>query len=104
MRFCTECGGALNLFETNDEELCRSCMQKREQTKHSTKSAPSPEDALHESELAEAMLYRDGNRLVLKARQGWVLWSGPDDQPCSLGSIIGQARRIQQIRMKRQRK
>jgi hypothetical protein len=99
MQFCTECGGALNLFESNDEKICWSCMRKKE----SRKPPPPVEPPAPESEeLSEASFSCENDMLVLKAKEGWVLWSGPVSQPVTIGTIMKRARQIHRIRKKRQ--
>lgn len=96
MQFCNDCGGALNLFETNDDELCWSCRKKGE------KQPPkAPGKPLETEDLAGATLSLEGDMLVLRAEEGWVLWSGPSSQSARLGDIVKRSRRIHQIRMKR---
>ena len=99
MRFCSECGGALNLFETNDDNVCWSCVRKKEPIQPVPASRPLDAD-----DLAEAVLYHKDNTLILKAKEGWVLWSGPDTDQVSLATIMERARRIHEIRKKRQQK
>ena len=97
MQFCNECGGALNLFETNDENVCWSCVQKRQQV-----PAPrGPAPAVEENGLQGAVFIVEGESLILKAKEGWVLWSGPLGKQVELDSILKRARRIQSIRKKR---
>lgn len=99
MQFCKSCGGVLNIFETNDEQLCRACEKK---------VPPKPavvlqtEPAAHD-DLANAVVSVENNNIIVKAEEGWVLWSGPTDKPITLGSILKRAHRIHQIRSKRNR-
>jgi len=100
MQFCKECGGALNFFETNDEEVCWNCVRRREQAQPPPPPRPQPEEP---DDLAGATLCCENSMLVLKSREGWVLWSGPADQPAGLEAILSRARHIYQVRRKRQR-
>lgn len=86
MQFCKECGGALNLFETNDKEVCWSCVRKREEKK--TAAPPAQSQPTENGELNGATFYQENDMLVLKAQEGWVLWSGPLSQPTSLETIL----------------
>jgi hypothetical protein len=99
MQFCTGCGGALNLFETNDEGLCASCWRKKPQTAAplSAPALPSPTD----DDLATAVLSFENNSLVLTSEEGWVLWSSPCTEKNDLQTIMKRARRIYEIRKKR---
>lgn len=96
MQFCKKCGGALNLFETNEEGICWTCVRKSEKK---VVSAPAGKD--ESSELSESALTLEGDMLVLKSIEGWVLWSGPAAKAVKLGDILKRARRIHQIRSKR---
>lgn len=99
MQFCKECGGALNLFESNDENICWTCVRKEEKHKKPPKEQASSSDV---DELSEATLSFENNMLVLKAQEGWILWSGPETQTANLGAIMKRARHIYAIRKKRQ--
>lgn len=99
MEFCKSCGGVLNIFETNDELLCRACEKKAPQK---PVAAPTPITENPDA-LKGAMLSVENDNMVLKAEEGWVLWSGPVNKPITLGSILKRARRIHQIRSKRNR-
>lgn len=98
MVFCIECGGALNLFESNDDKICWTCIRKKEKQK----PPPPPESPFSDfDELAEARLSFENNMLVLKAKEGWILWSGPVSQITTIGTIMKRARHIHHIRKKR---
>ncbi|MDP3481598.1 MAG: hypothetical protein Q8R88_17680 [Desulfoprunum sp.] len=100
MIFCKECGGALNLFETHDEEVCYSCLRK---TIPREKAVAVQKTAATSDLLTGAVLSHEGNTLVLRSPEGWVLWSAPDNETHSLNEIIKRARRIHEIRSKRQK-
>lgn len=102
MQFCTECGGALNLFETNDNGICWSCVRKKEQSLPKA-AAPQPTEnkAFHTEDLEKAQFSCEGDMLILKAPEGWTLWSGPIKKPVDLGTIMKRARRIHEIRKRR---
>lgn len=100
MQFCTECGGALNLFESNDDKVCWNCVQKKEKKK----PQPAPNavnETVEDDDLSEAVLYTENATMILRAKEGWVLWSGPADKKVSLENILNRARRIHAIRKKR---
>lgn len=99
MIFCKECGGALNLFETHNEEVCYACLRKgiKEEQK------PLPVVASDVDPLLAAILSHEEGKMILRSPEGWVLWSAPDGEYHSLNSIINRARRIHQIRSKRQK-
>ncbi len=99
MIFCKGCGGALNLFETNDEELCYTCLRKEIQ-----QPTPAPVQETGASILLpEALLSHEDGKLVLRATEGWILWSAADNETHSLESILTKARRIYEIRKRRQK-
>ncbi|WP_136809790.1 hypothetical protein [Desulfosediminicola flagellatus] len=99
MQFCTECGGALNLFESNDENVCWNCVRKKDAV--SPQPVPVPVIQPDDDDLSEAILYHENNMLVLKAKEGWILWSGPDTGQVTLDVIMKRAQKIHTIRKKR---
>jgi hypothetical protein len=99
MQFCTECGGALNLFESNDEKVCWPCIRKKEKQKPPPSLCPEPFET---DDLSEATIEYENNMIILRAKEGWILWSGPDSQKVSIGTIMTRARHIHAIRKKRQ--
>jgi len=98
MQFCKECGGALNLFETNDEEVCWCCVKKRAQVEA---PPPPPLPALDFDDFSGAIFSCENDTLILTAREGYILWSGPLGQPVPFETIIQRARHIYRIRKKR---
>lgn len=98
MQFCKECGGALNLFESNDEEVCWCCVQKREKVQV---PPPPPLPSTDFDDFAGATFSCENEILMLTAKEGWVLWSGPLSQPVPFETIIKRARQIYRIRRKR---
>lgn len=99
MQFCRECGGALNLFETNDDGICWNCVRQKEKQHPPVPPQPQPAEA---DELSGAVFCCENDMLMLKAREGWTLWSGPADQPVAFEAIVKRARHIYRIRRKRQ--
>ncbi len=97
MQFCTECGGALNLFESNDESVCWSCVRKKDALTPKPVTVVQPDD----NDLSEAILYHENNMLVLKAKEGWFLWSGPITEQVTIEVIMKRAQKIHTIRKKR---
>ena len=91
MDFCMNCGGALNLFETNDDALCLLCRRKRDE------AHPSPLI----SNLEGLFLRCQDNACQLVSTEGWVLWSAGTGQSVSLAEAVAKARRIQAIRRNR---
>ena len=100
MQFCKDCGGALQLFGSNKDDLCSTCVQKQK------KAAPQDATASREQDdglLDQAVLSVENGRLVLRSKEGWELWSGPAETQAGLKTILDRARRIYEIRLKRQK-
>ena len=100
MIFCKECGGALNLFETHDEEVCYSCLRKRITPR---KPVPAEEKLVNTDLLADSVLSYEDQKFVVRSPEGWVLWSAPDNETHTLATILSRAKRIAEIRRKRQK-
>lgn len=98
MIFCKKCGGALNLFETYDEDICYACLRKEIKQEQ-----PIPIITTGTELLVDAIFSHEGGKIVLRSPEGWVLWSAPDSETHSLGTILNRARRIHEIRCKRQK-
>jgi hypothetical protein len=96
MIFCKICGGTLNLFDTQDEEVCYSCLKKGIEQQQKTPVQEKDDD----DPLSHARLGHEKGRFVLRSAEGWVLWSAPDDKEYELDVILGRARRICEIRKK----
>jgi len=107
MRFCKDCGTVLNLFGNNERELCSSCVQ------HQKKLAPaSPPETIPPASslniqsldlLGDALFSYENNKIVLRSKEGWELWSGTPDTGTDLNTIVARARRIYEIRLRRQK-
>ena len=99
MIFCKVCGEALNLFETHDEEVCYTCLRKGIK-----KEPPAPvRDTGDGDFLSNLFFCHEDDKLVVRSPEGWILWSAPDSETHSLGTILTRARRIHEIRKKRQK-
>lgn len=103
MRFCNDCGTVLNLFGSNERELCSACVQQQK------KLNPPPEKAKEVDKnaaaydlLGEAILSFKNEKMVLQSKEGWELWSGPIVDKPNLQSILKRAATIYRIRLKRQ--
>jgi hypothetical protein len=99
MIFCKVCGGALNLFETHNEEVCYSCLKKGIKQE----KPPPLREKEDEDPLANASLEHEEGKFVLRSAEGWVLWSAPDTEVYRLDAILARARRICEIRNKRRK-
>jgi hypothetical protein len=45
----------------------------------------------------------ENNKIVLRSKEGWELWSSPSDTQSELKTILARARQIYQIRLRRQK-
>ncbi|MGB3222648.1 MAG: hypothetical protein WBB23_07585 [Desulforhopalus sp.] len=107
MQFCKDCGTVLNIFGTHDRELCSSCIQHKIQFKppvapleEQKAAAPKPERL---DLLAHSVLLCENNKIILRSKEGWELWSGPSDAQTDLKTILEKAGRIYEIRLRRQK-
>ncbi len=101
MIFCKECGEPLNLFATRDEEVCSACLRKRLALQHAAPPASTPAAGPGEIGPAGAVFSLEGEHLVLRSPEGWVLWSGVASDRHRLDRIVSRARKIDAIRRKR---
>lgn len=100
MQFCKDCGGVLNLFGNDQSELCSACIQHQKRL-----SPPAPVVRKEEKPdlLADALLSMENGRIVLRSKEGWELWSAPAGVTTDLKTLLARARRIYEIRMRRQK-
>lgn len=104
MRFCKDCGSVLNLFSNHETELCPPCSHRKklsEPTPSSDRNTKKKADG-HDI-LNHAVLTTEGNRIIIRSKEGWELWSGPLNAPAELSTILQNAKRIYQIRLRRQK-
>ncbi|MDR3088620.1 MAG: hypothetical protein LBU39_02245 [Desulfobulbaceae bacterium] len=88
MDFCVDCGGALNLFETNDDGLCPRCRRVKEKDEARPAALNADDILLHCQENACHLLQADGQ----------LLFSLSAGRSIPLAEAIASARRIQAIR------
>ncbi len=100
MQFCKDCGGVLNLLGNNDHELCSTCIQQKKRFNPVAKPAPEEDNI---DLLNDAFLSYETNKIVLRSKEGWELWSAPQTTSTNLQTILNRARRIYEIRLKRQK-
>ncbi len=107
MQFCKDCGTVLNIFGTHDRELCSSCIQHKIHIKPSAPPLKAPITIVPRPErfdlLSDTVLLNENNKIILRSKEGWELWSGPSDAQTDLKTILEKARRIYEIRLRRQR-
>jgi len=100
MQFCKDCGGVLNLFGNNTSGLCSSCIQhKKAPELLKTEVAPDTYDLL-----AEAIITAENGTIVLRSKEGWQLWSAPNESKTTLQTILKSAKLIYNIRNKRKKR
>lgn len=99
MQFCKDCGGALQLFGNNKNDLCSSCIQKQKKPPQNAVASQKQDDGL----LDQAVFTVENDRMVLRSKEGWELWSGRTDAQNNLKTILDRGRRIYEIRLKRQK-
>ena len=99
MQFCKDCGGVLNLFGSNQSELCSACIQ------HQKRFTPRVSVVQEEQPdiLADAVLSLENGKVVLRSKEGWELWSAMPGVTTDLKTILSRAKRIYQIRLRRQK-
>ncbi|BDD85898.1 hypothetical protein [Desulfofustis limnaeus] len=98
MKFCIDCDNPLDFQEFLDGDRCTACRQKEQAAKQTPAAGLLPMD-----ELLDSTLTVSGNRIELRAPEGWVLWSGEPAQVHDLGSILSGAHKIVSIRRKKSR-
>ncbi len=109
MKFCKDCGAVLNIFGNNEKDLCSSCIQPKKRVEPVEPFPPpapmlaaAPREELYEL-FGDAVLSCEANKIVLRSKEGWELWSSPIDAPAELKTILARARQIYQIRLRRQK-
>jgi hypothetical protein len=104
MKFCIDCDKPLDFQEFLDGDRCTACRQKERAAKQppAAKQLPATE-LVPMDELLDSTLTVSGNRIELRAPEGWVLWSGEPDLVHDLGSILTGAHKILSIRRKKSR-
>ncbi len=100
MQFCKDCGGVLNLFGDNHLEICSSCIQQQKRYAPVAPVAPVRENC---ELLNDAVLLCENNKIILRSKEGWELWSSPENIQTDMQTILNRARRIYEIRLKRQK-
>ncbi len=110
MKFCKDCGAVLNIFGNNEKDLCSSCMQPEKRVEPADPlPAPVPLPAVTppiEEQYAlfgDAVLSCENNKIVLRSKEGWELWSSPFDTEAELKTILARAKQIYQIRLRRKK-
>jgi hypothetical protein len=106
MEFCKDCGTVLNIFSNNQREFCSSCSQHKKKVEPPPSPAPVIVTMPGEEQcelFGDALLSCENNKIVLRSKEGWELWSSPSDTQSELKTILARARQIYQIRLRRQK-
>ena len=107
MQFCKDCGTVLNLFGNNERELCSSCIQHKKKIQPppvpSETSGPAALKVETFELLEDTILSFENNKIVLRSKEGWELWSGAAETQADLKTVLARARRIYEIRLRRQK-
>ena len=101
MRFCKDCGTVLNLFGNREKELCSACIQH----KKDAEIVRIPVDAAKSTTniLDDTTLSVEKGKIILRSKEGWELWSCKQDDTIELKTILAKAKRIYEIRLRRQK-
>lgn len=107
MQFCKDCGTVLNIFGKNERELCSFCIQHKKKTDPPPapiEEVASPALKVDSFELlTDALLSYQNDKIVLHSKEGWELWSGTPGTKTDLKTILARAKRIYEIRLRRQK-
>ncbi|PHR27433.1 MAG: hypothetical protein COA36_09405 [Desulfotalea sp.] len=102
MRFCKDCGTVLNLFGNMEKELCSACIQhkKKAEVIHVPikKEIPTDPNILDDTTIS----FKNG-KIILRSKEGWELWSCKQNDITALKTILNKAKRIYEIRLRRQK-
>jgi hypothetical protein len=101
MEFCKDCGGVLNLFGKNNSGLCSSCIQHAKPTEAvQTPTIPANGTDL----LLDSTISYENEKIILRSKEGWELWSGSANKKTAMTDVLKAARLIYTIRKKRKKK
>ncbi len=102
MRFCKDCGTVLNLFGNREKELCSACIQHKKEVK--IVHIPVKEEKESSTNLLnETTLSVENGKMILRSKEGWELWSCSQDNTIELKTVLARAKRIYEIRLRRQK-
>ncbi len=104
MQFCKDCGTVLNLFGNNDRELCSSCIQHKKLSKPLPPAInPEKKRCADHDILSGTLLCHEEDKIIIRSKEGWELWSGPSGSTTDLQTLLSRAKRIYEIRLRRQK-
>lgn len=101
MDFCKDCGGVLNLFGKNSSGLCSSCIQHAK----SSEAVQAPAIPANATDLLlDSTISYENEKIILRSKEGWELWSGPGTKKTAMANVLKSARLIYKIRKKHTKK
>lgn len=102
MRFCKDCGTVLNLFGNREKELCSACIQHKKEAE--IIHVPVKEEKTGDIGLLDdSTLSVENGKIILRSKEGWELWSCSQDTSMELKNVLARAKRIYEIRLRRQK-
>ncbi|TKB08145.1 hypothetical protein [Desulforhopalus sp. IMCC35007] len=102
MRFCKDCGAVLNLFGDREIEYCSACIQHKKQAEIIHVPIPT-EPTADAGVLGTTTLSLENGKIILRSQEGWELWSCTQGTSTELQTILTRAKRIYEIRLRRQK-
>ena len=97
MKFCQQCGQTLSILTNSSNEYCEKC------TPAPVESPPVDDKTEQPPDIYSATFSCVDGKIMLKSKEGWILWSGNADHEHSLQNIIDRAVPILKIRSKRKK-
>ncbi len=94
MKFCIKCGKTVSVLNDSASDLCTNCSDKKTEKAGDSKN----------SDLNSATFSTENGKLILKSKEGWLLWSGAANEIHSFHKITEKAERILNIRNKHRKK
>ncbi len=99
MQFCKQCGTPIAILHDKEAIFCPACASasKTPQTRKNENAL-----SLNLTEISGFTFTTENNKILLKSKEGWLLWSGESTTPHNLETILSKAVKIHRIR-KRQK-
>jgi hypothetical protein len=97
MKFCQQCGQTLSILAHSSSDYCTECTAAPEKSPAENIQVDQPPD------IYSAFFTCTDGKIVLKSKEGWILWSGSAENEHCLQTIIDRADAILKIRSKRKK-
>lgn len=97
MKFCQQCGQTLSILTNTNSDYCTECTARPEKPPTANVNVEQPPD------IFSAIFACADGKILLKSKEGWILWSGSAENEHSLKTIIDRADAILKIRSKRKK-